>query len=77
MCLLLRHPNYYYKNLLFFFTQYKNEWKECEVWRQKSQKSGFYRNKKVIKIDGIDVNEILVYKEESYGSKNSFESFIG
>ena len=44
---------------------------------KKSQKSGFYRNKKVIKIDGIDVNEILVYKEESYGSKNSFKSFIG
>ena len=48
-----------------------------EIWRQKSQKSDFYRNKKVINIDDIDINKILVYKEESYDSKNSFKSFIG
>ena len=56
-----------------FFIQYKNEW----FWRQKYQKSDFYRNKKVIKIDDINVNEILVPKEEPYGSKNSFKYFIG
>ena len=36
----------------------------------------FYKNKRVTKIDDIDVNKILVYKEESYGAKNSFKYFI-
>ena len=31
--------------------------------------SDFYKNKKVAKIDDIDVNEILVSKEEPYGTK--------
>ena len=41
------------------------------------KKSDFYKNKKVIKIDDIDVNKILVSKEEPYGTKNSFKYFIG
>ena len=32
-------------------------------------KSGFYKNKKVIKIDDIDVNKILISKGEPYGTK--------
>ena len=40
-------------------------------------KSDFYKNKKVAKIDDIDVNKILVSKEEPYGTKNSFKYFIG
>ena len=32
-----------------------------------------YKNKK---IDDVDVNEILVSKEEPYGTKNSFKYFI-
>ena len=43
---------------------------------KKSQKSDFYKSKKVTKIDDIDVNEILVSKEEPYGTKNSFKYFI-
>ena len=43
----------------------------------KSQKSDFYKNKKVIKIDDIDFNKTLVSKEERYGTKNSFKCFIG
>ena len=31
---------------------------------------------KVTKIDDIDVNKILVSKEEPYGAKNSFKYFI-
>ena len=30
-----------------------------------------------MKIDGIDVDKILVSREESYGTKNSFRYFIG
>ena len=39
--------------------------------------SDFYKNKKEIKIDDIDINKILVSKEEPYGSKNLFKYFIG
>ena len=45
--------------------------------RQKNWKSYFYKNKNVSKIDGIDVNKILVSKEEPYATKNSFKFFIG
>ena len=44
---------------------------------KKIQKSDFYKNKKVVKIDAIDFNKILVSKEELYGTKNSFKYFIG
>ena len=37
------------------------------------KKSNFYKNKRVIKIDDIVVNKILVSKEEPYGTKNSFK----
>ena len=40
-------------------------------------KSNFYKNKKLFKIDDIDVNKILVSKRESYGSKGAFKDFIG
>ena len=36
---------------------------------RKIKKSDFYKNKKVIKIDDIDVKKILVSKEEPYVQK--------
>ena len=44
---------------------------------KKILKSDFYKNKKVAEIDDVDVNKILVFKEEPYGTKNSFKYFIG
>ena len=44
---------------------------------KKIKKSDFYKNKKVVRIDDIDANKILVSKEEQYGTKNSFKYFIG
>ena len=44
---------------------------------KKNQKSNLYQNKKVIKIENIDANKILVSKEEPYGTKYSFKYFIG
>ena len=41
---------------------------------KKIKKSDFYKNKKVAKIDDVDVNKILVSKEEPYGTKNSFNT---
>ena len=62
--------------LLFFFTEYKDEWKEHKFWRQKSQKSDFYKNKKIFNIDDFDVNKILVFKKEPYGIKKALKYFI-
>ena len=39
--------------------------------------SNFYKNKKLFKINGIDVNKILVSKKEPYDTKYSFKYFIG
>ena len=44
---------------------------------EKINKSNFYRNKRLFKIDVIDVDKILVSKKESYGTKNSLKYFIG
>ena len=51
--------------------------KDVNFSDNKIKKSGFYKNKRVIKIDGIDANKILVSNEEPYGTKNSFKYFIG
>ena len=65
------------KNLLFFFTVYKNEQKEHKFWRQKILKGTFYRNKKVNSINDIDFNKVLLSKKEPYCTKNSFKYFTG
>ena len=44
---------------------------------KKILKSDFYKNKKINRIDVIDVNKILVSKKEPYGNKNSLKYFIG
>ena len=44
---------------------------------KKIRKSNFYENKKLNRIDDIDVNKILVSKKEPYGTKNSSKYFIG
>ena len=45
--------------------------------KKKPKKAIFIKkNKKITKIDDIDVNKILVYKEEPYATKNSFKYFV-
>ena len=44
---------------------------------KKIKKSDFYKNKKLFKIDGIDVNKILVSKNEPYSTKKSIKYFVG
>ena len=44
---------------------------------KKINKSAFYKNKKLFNIHDIDVNKILVSKEELYGTKSSLKYFIG
>ena len=40
---------------------------------KKIKKTDFYKNRKITKIDDIDVNKILVSKNKPYGTKNSFK----
>ena len=43
---------------------------------KKINKSSFYKNKKLFRLNGVDVNNILVSKKEAYGRKNSLKYFI-
>ena len=40
-------------------------------------KSNVYKNKKLFNLNDIDVNKILISKEESYDTQNSLKYFIG
>ena len=44
---------------------------------KKINKSNFYKNKKLFKTAEICINNIIVSKKESYGTKNSLQYFIG
>ena len=44
---------------------------------KKIKKSDFYKNKKINRIDDIDVNNISISKKEPCGKKNSLKYFIG
>ena len=66
------HPNYYKKNYSFS-SSIRMGGKNVNFGDKKIKESDFYKNKKVIKIDDIDVNKILVSKEELHGSKKSFK----
>ena len=44
---------------------------------KKINKSNFYKNGKLFKIEDIDINNILVSKKESYDIKSSLKYLIG
>ena len=43
---------------------------------KKIKRSDFYKNKKVIKIDDIDVNKILVSRKEPYVQRIHLNTFL-
>ena len=51
--------------------------KSMNLGDKKVNKINFYKNKRLFKVDGIDVNKVLVSKKEPYGKKSSFKYFIG
>ena len=66
------------KKYIYIFLQYiRMSSKSANFGDKKIEKSDFYKNKKVAKIDDFDVNKTLVFKEEPYWTKNSFKYFIG
>ena len=40
---------------------------------KKFNKSNFYKNQKIFNIHDLDINNILVSKKESYGTKSSLK----
>ena len=44
---------------------------------KKNQKCDFQKNKKILNINDIDANNILVSKKEKYGKYDSYQHFIG
>ena len=73
------YPNCYKKIFTFFSLSISIRISEKNVnfGDKKIKKSDFYKHRKVTNIDDIDANKILVFKEEPYGTKNSFKYFIG
>ena len=63
--------------LPFFFTEYKNEWKQHKFQQQKNQKPKSYKNKEIFDIKDIDVNKILFSNKEKYDKYNPIKHFIG
>ena len=59
---LLRHPNYYKKVLTFCSRSMGMGGKSINFGDKKINNSKFYKNKKLSKIDDIDVDKILVSK---------------
>ena len=66
MKLFRRHWNCYKENFIFFLQFYDFDDK-------KINKSNFYKNKKLFKIDEINVNRKLVSKKEPYCTKESIK----
>ena len=50
--------------------------KNINFEEEKIKNSDFYKNKKIKKIDDIDIYNILISKKEAYGTKNSFKYFL-
>ena len=44
---------------------------------KKISKSNFCKNKKLFKLDYIDINKILVSKKETYGKKAHLNTLLG
>ena len=71
---LLRLPNYYNKNSLSFSPSVRMSGKSVSE-DKKIKKSNIYKNKKILKIDHIDSNKVLVSKEEPYDKKRFIQIF--
>ena len=72
---LLVHPNHYKKIFTFFLSSIRMSRKHVNFGDKKIKKNK-NKNKTVTMIDDIDVNKILVSREEPHGTKNSFKYFI-
>ena len=61
----LRYPNYYEKKYILFFlsSSIRMSGKRVNFGDKRVNKSNFYKNKKLFKIDHIDADKILVSRK--------------
>ena len=69
---LLRHPNYYKNKFTFFLPSIRMKKNNIIFNDEKINESNFCKNKKLSKIDDIDVNIILVSKEKKHMVKKAY-----
>ena len=72
------YPNYHQKIFTFFLYLYIRMNRNSINFDNKNIKKSEFYNKdiKILDIDDIDVNNILVSKKEQYGKHNPFKYFI-
>ena len=58
-----KHPNYFKKMFYLFLPSIRMSRKSINFEDKKINKSNFYKNKKLFKIEDIDINNILVSKK--------------
>ena len=61
----------------FFLSTITISGRSINFGSKKINKTNFYKNKKLFKIEDIGINKILVSKKESYGKKNLLKYFFG
>ena len=61
----LRYPNYYAKIYILFFlsSRIRMSGKSVNFGDKRANKSNFYKNRKLFKIDNIDADKILVSRK--------------
>ena len=66
------------KKILLFFSliNIRMSEKSKNFDNKNIKKSDFHKNKKLFRIEDIDVNKIFVSRKESYGTKNAIKYFI-
>ena len=66
----------YYKKVFYFFSPYI-KWAEITIFDDKKiKKSNFYQNKKLSKIDDINVDKLLVSKKSHKVQKNQSSTLL-
>ena len=63
--------------IYFFSPSIRISGKNINFKNKKNQQKQFLQKRKPFKIEGIDINNIRVSKQESYGEKNPVKYFIG
>ena len=76
MRLFIKYVNCYKKILTFLFSPTIRK-SNINFDYKKISKSNFYKNKKLFKIDDINVDKILVPKKEPYGKKVHLNTLLG
>ena len=60
----------------FYFTKYKNEWKDIKIWQYWINKKEFHKSKQTIDLNLVDIRKIVISDKFKHND-NGFKYFIG